>query len=103
MSHISLTHRVSLDWLPERCRSTMHYLQRVAGVPGVSIRSHGTTHYASLFRFDETLLANAHAFGAWACHSPVHQLRRVSSGRLFDFYANSFERAWTTGSCAAGG
>jgi hypothetical protein len=93
---------LSLDWLPERCRSTMQYLRHVAGVPGVTVRLHGTTHYASLFRFDDTLLANAHGYGTWACHSPVYQLRRACSGRLFDFYRSSFERAWRT-SCGTGG
>lgn len=85
---------LSLDWLPERCRSTMRYLEQVNSVPRVSILPHGAIHYVSLFRFDDTLLANTHAFGTWACHSPVHQMHRVCSGRLFDFYTQSFERAW---------
>lgn len=82
---------LSLDWLPERCRSTLGYLQRVAGI---AVRPHGSTQYASLFRFDDTMLANVHAPGAWSCHSPVIQLRRTCSGQLFDFYARSFERVW---------
>lgn len=85
---------LSLPWLPERCRSTIEYLRQIAGASGLSTRMHGTTHYASLFRFDNILLANAHAYGIWACHSPVYQLRRASSGRLFDFYRASFEAAW---------
>ena len=48
----------------------------------------------SLFRFDDLLLANTHAYGIWACHSPVLQLRKASSGNLFDFYASSFDGAW---------
>lgn len=84
---------LSTAWLPERCRSTMHYLHNVSGI---CLRSHGATHYVSLFRFDDVLLANIHAYGAWACHAPVIQLRRASSGRLFDFYDRSFERVWTS-------
>lgn len=87
---------LSLDWLPERCRSTIEYLRQIARVPGVSIRPHGTTHYVSMFRFDEILLANVHAYGMWACHSPVYQVRRSSLECLFNFYAASFERAWNT-------
>ncbi len=79
------------------CRSgveaTLDYLQRVAGI---AVRSHQATHYASLFRFDDIVLANVHAFGVWSCHSPVIQLRRVCSGRLFDFYTQSFECVWAT-------
>lgn len=82
---------LSLDWLPPRCQSTIDYLRRVAGI---CLRQHGTSHYVSLFRFDDVLLVNTHAYGAWACHSPVLQLRKASSGRVFDFYRHSFERVW---------
>ncbi len=82
---------LSIDWLPQRCESTLAYLSRV---DGINLRPHGATHYASLFRFDDVLLANTHAHGAWACHSPVLQLRKVSSGRLFDFYSRSFDGVW---------
>jgi len=83
---------LSLTWLPERCRSTLEHLQPVAGL---AVRKHVAAHYASLYRFDDILLANVHAFGVWSCHSPVIQLRQTCSGRLFDFYARSFERVWT--------
>ena len=82
---------LSLDWLPERCQSTLGYLRRVEGI---SIRPHGASHYVSLFRFDDLLLANTHAYGIWACHSPVLQLHKASSGKLFNFYTSSFDGAW---------
>ena len=87
---------LSMDWLPERCRSSLNYLDRVAGI---ALRQHRAVHYASLFRFDDIVLANVHAYGVWSCHSPVLQLRRTCSGRLFDFYACSFDRVWTAESC----
>lgn len=82
---------LSLEWLPQRCKTTLDYLRRV---DGIGLRPHGASHYASLFRFDDLLLANTHAYGVWACHSPVLELRRATSGRLFDFYAGSFDSAW---------
>ena len=82
---------LSLDWLPQRCQSTLDYLRRV---DGISLRPHGASHYASLFRFDDLLLANTHAYGIWACHSPVLQVHRSSSAKLFDFYTTSFDRTW---------
>jgi hypothetical protein len=82
---------LSLEWLPQRCNSTLNYLRQVNGI---GVRPHGASHYASLFRFDDLLLANTHAYGIWACHSPVLQLHRSSSGMLFDFYASSFDNAW---------
>ena len=82
---------LSLEWLPQRCQSTLDYLRRV---DGISLRPHGASHYASLFRFDNLLLANTHAYGTWACHSPVLQLHRSNSALLFDFYTTSFDRTW---------
>lgn len=90
---------LSLEWLPERCRSTWQYLRQVTNIPGAAVRQHGAAHYASLFRFDDMLLANTHAFGIWACHSPVYQLRRSGYGTLFDFYCASFERTWRAAAC----
>ena len=82
---------LSQEWLPQRCQSTLEYLRRV---DGIGLRPHGACHYVSLFRFDDLLLANTHAYGIWACHSPVLQLRKASSGNLFDFYASSFDGTW---------
>lgn len=82
---------LATEWLPARCRSTLKYLHQVAGI---SVRAHDTSHYASIFRFDDVLLVNTHAFGVWACHSPVQQLRRVCSNSHFDFWRCAFERAW---------
>lgn len=85
---------IQLSWLPERCRTTAHYLAGIDCSDMLGVRMHGTTLYASLFRFDDTLLVNTHAFGVWASQSPVHHLRRVRSGYLFDFYADAFDRVW---------
>jgi len=82
---------LSMDWLPGRCASTVRYLHPVSGI---AVRQHQAVHYASVFRFDDILLANTHAAGVWACHSPVLQLRRTCSADLFDFYLRSFDRIW---------
>jgi hypothetical protein len=85
---------LSLPWLPERCRSTARCLEPACHQAGVTVRLHGTTHYASHFRFDDVVLVNTHAFGIWSCQSPVLQLQRSSTGGLFDFYASAFESVW---------
>ena len=74
-------------------RRTSHH-ERCREVSGIAVRQHQAVHYASLFRFDDILLANTHAAGVWACHSPVLQLRRTCSTHLFDFYLRSFDRIW---------
>ena len=80
-----------MSWLPERCATTGRYLGPVGRLAGVGIRQHATTLYASLFRFDDVLLVNDHAYGVWACHSPVYQLRRRSTGTCSTFYTDTFE------------
>lgn len=82
------------DLLAARCRLTWNYLQGILATPGLAARKHDTTLYASLFRFDETLLANPHTYGAAASQSPVLHVRRLPGGRLFTTYMKSFDRAW---------
>jgi hypothetical protein len=80
--------------LASRVRMTLHYLDGVDQVDGVQVRGHSTTLYNSIYRFDDKMLVNAHTFGAAAVESPVLQIHRVPSGRLFDHYMRSFERVW---------
>ena len=80
--------------LAERCRLTWKYLRPLLETPGVEAREHGCTLYASLFRFDDDLLANNHLFGAAANHSPITHYHRVQGGQLFDVHLASFERVW---------
>lgn len=87
----------NLPWIGQRCKTTIDYLASVSDIHGVNIRTHGTTLYASHFRFDATMLINSHSYGAWACQSPVHHLRRVTDGHLFGYYAQAFERVWAAG------
>jgi transcriptional regulator with XRE-family HTH domain len=86
-----------LPTLPERCRSTLEYLGEVANLPGVQIRTHRTVLYASLFRFDESMMVNTHTYGAYAARSPVLHLRRVPGGQLFDYYNRAYDRVWAAG------
>jgi len=85
------------DLLSARCRLTWSYYERLLKHPEVGARRHGTTLYNSLFRFDNTLLVNTHAYGVPASHAPVLHLHRVAGGRLFEHYMSSFERAWGAG------
>jgi hypothetical protein len=77
-----------------RIRLSMSYLEPAFTVPGVEVRLHETTLYNSIFRFDDDLLVNAHAYGAVAAKSPVMHVRRIAGGRLFDHYMASFKRVW---------
>jgi hypothetical protein len=82
------------DAMAARIHLSMTYMDPAFGVPGVEVRLHETTLYNSLFRFDDDLLVNMHAYGAVAAKSPVMHLRRIAGGRLFPHYMASFERVW---------
>lgn len=80
--------------LQNRCELTWTYFAPLLAHPGITARQHGATLYTSMFRFDDTLLANHHLFGSPASQSPVTQLHRVPGGRLFVNHMRSFERVW---------
>ncbi|MGP3999600.1 helix-turn-helix domain-containing protein [Streptomyces sp. 8N706] len=82
--------------IESRCRLALMHYQPLVDVPGIEIRTHGTTLYNSIYRADDQLLANAHVWGVNAYGSPVWHLRRNSSGGIFDTYANSFDPVWAT-------
>jgi hypothetical protein len=86
------------ELLAARCRLTWSYLRPVLDEPGVMARMHGSTLYNSIFRFDDTLLANTHAFGAAASQSPLIHIHRIPGGRLFSNYMLGFEHTWDRGS-----
>jgi transcriptional regulator with XRE-family HTH domain len=84
------------DGLVARIQLALGYMREAFDEPGVSVRLHATTLYNSLYRYDDDLLVNAHAYGVAAGQSPVLHLRRLPGGRLFDHYMASFERVWQT-------
>jgi transcriptional regulator with XRE-family HTH domain len=82
------------DAMAARIRLSMSYVEPAFGTPGLEVRLHETTLYNSIFRFDDDLLVNTHAYGAVAAKSPVMHVRRIAGGRLFPHYMASFERVW---------
>ena len=76
---------------------------RVAAVLGyyrqmpeaVELRLHDTPLYNSVYRFDDEMLVNVHAYGILAAYTPVMHLRRVD-GAFFNTYIESFERVWAS-------
>src|SRR5437879_738421 len=80
--------------LDAKIRSALTYYRPVADLQGCSIRLHNTTVYASLFRYDDEMMINPHAYGEPASANPCLHVRRLDGGTLFDHYASSFERVW---------
>ncbi|MEV0439283.1 XRE family transcriptional regulator [Streptomyces spectabilis] len=82
--------------IESRCRLALLHYRPLLRIPGIEIRTHGTTLYNSLHRADDQMLVNSHVWGVNAYGAPVWQLRRVEAGGMFDTYAASFEAVWHT-------
>jgi hypothetical protein len=83
--------------IESRCRLALLHYRLLLDVPGIEVRTHGTTLYNSLYRADDQLLVNAHLFGVNAYGAPVWHLCRTSDGGMFDAYAGSFDAVWNAG------
>ncbi|MFF1684756.1 helix-turn-helix domain-containing protein [Streptomyces sp. NPDC058254] len=80
--------------IESRCRLALMHYRPLLGVPGIEVRTHGTTLYNSIYRADDQMLINAHVWGVNAYGAPVWHLRRNGSGGMFDTYAESFNAVW---------
>ncbi|QDY78709.1 XRE family transcriptional regulator [Streptomyces qinzhouensis] len=79
-----------------RCSLALMHYRPLRQVPGIEIRTHGTTLYNSLYRADDQLLVNAHVWGVNAYAAPIWHLRRSGAGGTFHTYAQSFDAVWST-------
>ncbi|MFD9906559.1 XRE family transcriptional regulator [Streptomyces sp. NPDC059063] len=70
-----------------------YYTQRMPN--SVEIRLHDTPLYNSIYRFDDEMLVNVHAYGLLAAFTPVLHLRRID-GTYFGTYTESYERVWAS-------
>jgi hypothetical protein len=82
--------------LAHKIRSALTYYRRLAGVDGCQMRLHSTTLYMSLFRYDDEIMANPHAYGEPASANPTLHLRRLDGGQIAGHYLTCFERVWDT-------
>jgi hypothetical protein len=82
--------------LAARIRTSIHYLEPLAGCDGVELRAHATPMYNSIFRFDDEMLVTPHMFGRPGRLAPLFHLRRRKDGGVFDNFATHFEDVWAT-------
>lgn len=82
--------------LAAKIRSALTYYRPLVDIDGCEVRLHATTLYASLFRYDDEILVNPHAFGEPASANPTLHLRRLDGGTVAGHYMDSFERVWAT-------
>ncbi|MFF6955671.1 XRE family transcriptional regulator [Streptomyces sp. NPDC008317] len=82
------------DTLAAKIRASLTYYRSLLTVAGCEVRLHDTTLYTSLFRYDDTLLANPHIYGHPASANPVLHLKWAETNGWFDTYAHSFDAVW---------
>ncbi|RFS82867.1 XRE family transcriptional regulator [Actinomadura spongiicola] len=84
-----------------KIRNALVHYKALRDVDGVEIRLHDTVLYNSIYRADQDLLINPHAYGIAASHAPVLHLRRAGDGDMASTYLESFERVWSSASSVA--
>jgi hypothetical protein len=82
--------------LAAKVRSALTYYREIAAAGAVEMRLHAATLYASMFRYDDEVIVNPHAFGEPASANPALHLRRLDGGQVAAHYMSSYERVWDT-------
>ncbi|KAB2351060.1 helix-turn-helix domain-containing protein [Actinomadura rudentiformis] len=84
------------DSLAAKIRNALVLCQPLRQVEGVEIRLHNTVLYNSIYRADDDLLINPHAYGVPASHAPVLHLRLVADDDMASTYLASFDHVWSS-------
>lgn len=71
------------------------YHAALAEVNNVEIRLHQTVLYNSIYRADDQLFVNQHAYGILASNAPVFCFRASGNSEMLAPYLDSFERVWS--------
>ena len=80
------------DATPAKIRKALALYRSVGESENVEIRLHQTVLYSSIYRADDQLIVNQHAYGMSAARAPVFCLRDTGSEELAALYCDSFER-----------
>ncbi|GAA4183985.1 XRE family transcriptional regulator [Streptosporangium oxazolinicum] len=83
------------DVMVARTRNALTLCRPLLTTPGIEIRLHGTVLYNSIYRADDELLVNLHAYGTRASEAPVIYLTCTEANSAAMTYLDSFERVWT--------
>ncbi|MFB4314755.1 multiprotein-bridging factor 1 family protein [Actinomadura sp. 21ATH] len=86
------------DSLAAKIRNALVLYQPLCDLDNVEIRLHDTVLYNSIYRADDDLLINPHAYGIPASHAPVLHVRHSQADDMATTYQHSFDRVW----CSAG-
>lgn len=82
------------DAMAAKVRNALTHYRQLARLDNVEIRLHEAVLYNSIYRADDQLFVNQHAYGLPAAHSPVFRLRESVGGDMMTTYLDSFEKVW---------
>ena len=77
-----------------KIRNALVLYRPLADRAGIHLRLHDTVLYHSIYRADDQLLVNQHAYGIPAAQAPVYHLRKLGGAAMFELYMESFRRIW---------
>jgi hypothetical protein len=83
------------DAMQAKIRNALALYRPLLGAGRADIRLHRTVLYNSIYRADDEMLVNQHAYGIAAADSPVSHLRQAPDGEMFEAYVASFDRIWS--------
>jgi transcriptional regulator with XRE-family HTH domain len=82
------------DAMPAKIRNALMLYRPLGTVQNIEIRLHRTVLYNAIYRADDQLLVNQHAYGIPAAQAPVFCLSDSGGGEMAALYLDSFERVW---------
>jgi hypothetical protein len=82
------------DAMSAKVRNALTLYRPLTGIEHIELRLHEAILYNSIYRADDQLFVNQHAYGIPAARSPVFCYRESASGDIAAAYADSFESVW---------
>jgi transcriptional regulator with XRE-family HTH domain len=82
------------DAMPAKIRNALMLYRPLGTVQNIEIRLHRAVLYNAIYRADDQLLVNQHAYGIPAAQAPVFCLSDSGGGEMAALYLDSFERVW---------
>jgi hypothetical protein len=82
------------DAMAAKVRNALTLYRPLLEIEHIEIRLHEAILYNSIYRADDRLFVNQHAYGTPAAHSPVFCYCKSGSSDLATAYLDSFERVW---------
>ncbi|WP_395110281.1 helix-turn-helix transcriptional regulator [Actinomadura sp. SCN-SB] len=83
------------DSLAAKIRNALVHYRPLLDVEGIELRLHDTVLYNSIYRADDDLLINLHAYGIPAAQAPVLHVRHIERDDMACTYHDSFTRVWS--------